>query len=273
VNLVETSRPLECGSDYLFSESGTSGLLQRQVGLLFRENERSSTAPRKLSNPSTALQPVRGGYVFINDLALNSTDADELNLLNYAPNATAKIGSLEGHRVSGYIYFNEFMLQPVKPNLVAFPNFAPNVTAQVVYATYPQKVFVTPEMNHIEFVYHADLGVALRVRPSEPTPLEKLRDAYLFNDCAKVEAYIRENRLADILIQAINQIDTKFGTGLTKELTLVEDDEGSRTLFCFVAFPGSLSLAQQALDLFDRDWWIRNVSAFGTKLNFDFELV
>jgi len=273
VNLVETSRQGECGSDYLFSESGTSGFLQRQVGLLFRENEQSSTAPRKLSNPSTALLPVQGGYVFINDLALNSTDADEMNLLNYAPNATARIGSVEGHRVSGCIYIDDFTLQPVKSQLIAFPMLTPNVTAQVVKASHPQKIFVTPEMNHIEFVYNTDFGVAMRVRSSGPTPSEKLRAAYGFNDRAKVEWYIKSNQLTDILIRAVDPIEKKFGADLTRTLTLVEDDEGSFMLFCLVNFPGSLKDAQKALGSFDREWWLCHAAEFGSKLNFDFELI
>jgi hypothetical protein len=273
VNPVEASHPVDCGIDYPFSESGTSGFLQRRIGLLFRENERASTAPRKLSNPSTVLQPVWCGYVFINDLALNSTDADEMNLLNYAPNATVRIGSMETHRVNCCIYTHEFALQLVEPRLVAFPNFAPNVTAQAVNPSYPQEIFVMPEMNHIEFAYNADFGVALRTRPSEPTPVEKLRAAYVFNDSANVELYVKDNRLTDILIQAVNPIEKKFGAGRKRTLTLVEDDEGSRTLFCFMTFSGSLDEAQKALDSFDREWWLKYARQFGTKLNFDFELV
>jgi hypothetical protein len=58
-----------------------------------------------------------------------------------------------------------------------------------------------------------------------------------------------------------------------KVLRLVEDDEGARTLFCFVVFDGQLSEAMRALKSFDESWWLERCAQVAGKLNFDFELV
>ena len=85
--------------------------------------------------------------------------------------------------------------------------------------------------------------------------------------------FIAVNGLGTPLLQSEEHIKTAFGESSLKTLALVEDDEGYRTLFCLVVFPGSLDRARQALKSFDNNWWLQRARRFGAKLNFDFELI
>ena len=86
-------------------------------------------------------------------------------------------------------------------------------------------------------------------------------------------AFIAANDLLSVLLESEKHINDAFGESSLKTLAIVEDDEGYRTLFCFVVFPGTLVQAQEALRSFDRDWWLKSARRFGSRLNFDFELV
>ena len=85
--------------------------------------------------------------------------------------------------------------------------------------------------------------------------------------------FIETNDLLPILLKSEKYVSDAFGQASLKTLAIVQDDEGYRTLFCLVVFGGTLAEAQEALRSFDRDWWLRNSRKFGSKLNFDFELV
>jgi hypothetical protein len=85
--------------------------------------------------------------------------------------------------------------------------------------------------------------------------------------------FIDAEKLLDVLLQSEKHIDAAFGKTSVKTLAIVEDDEGQRTLFCLVAFSGTLPEAQASLRSFDQNWWLNNARRFGSKLNFDFELV
>lgn len=85
--------------------------------------------------------------------------------------------------------------------------------------------------------------------------------------------FIQDENLLDVLLQSEKHIGAAFGESSVKTLTIVEDDEGHRTLFCLVAFLGTLEEAQASLRTFDRNWWLNRAHKFGSKLNFDFELV
>jgi hypothetical protein len=100
-----------------------------------------------------------------------------------------------------------------------------------------------------------------------------LEDAYVVADRPAVEAFIEENRLHGLLMQARDSLDAAFGKGPVKKLTLAEDDEGIRTLDCMVLVQGDLEAARQALQSFDENWWLANSSHIAGKLNFDFELI
>jgi len=85
--------------------------------------------------------------------------------------------------------------------------------------------------------------------------------------------FIEANDLLHVLLRSEKHINDAFGESSLKTLTIVEDDEGYRTLFCLIVFSGTLAQAQEALGSFDRNWWLKNARKFGSKLNFDFELV
>jgi len=101
-----------------------------------------------------------------------------------------------------------------------------------------------------------------------------LERAYEISDREAIGAFLRGDRSAlSILKDAPNALDTFFGPKAKKVLRLVEDDEGARTLFCFVAFDGQLSEAVRALKSFDEGWWLERCAQVAGRLNFDFELV
>ena len=100
-----------------------------------------------------------------------------------------------------------------------------------------------------------------------------LDDAYVIDDPPAVEAYIEDNGLRNLLIQAREPLDAAFGKDPAKKLTLAEDDEGVRTLCCVVLVPGDLRQAYMALKSFDERWWLAHARHWSGKLSFDFELV
>jgi hypothetical protein len=103
--------------------------------------------------------------------------------------------------------------------------------------------------------------------------LEALEQAYVLEDRSAIPAFIKGNRLLELLLVAQEPLTSAFGEATVKKLTLVEDDEGFVTLFCFVLVPGGLDEARSALNSFDESWWLAHSHEAGGKLNFDFELI
>jgi hypothetical protein len=103
--------------------------------------------------------------------------------------------------------------------------------------------------------------------------LEALQDAYVIVDRDEVAPFIEQNQLTSILKEARGPLVAAFGQVTVKTLTIVEDDEGARTLFCLIMYPGDMQEARQALKAFDNNWWLQRSNRFASKLNFDFELI
>jgi len=103
--------------------------------------------------------------------------------------------------------------------------------------------------------------------------LSAVEQAYVLDDRSDIPAFIRRNRLLELLLEAREPLTSAFGEATVKKLTLVEDDEGFITLFCLVLAPGSLDEAKGALNLFDERWWLAHSQQADGKLNFDFELI
>ena len=105
------------------------------------------------------------------------------------------------------------------------------------------------------------------------SPLKGLEDEYVIDNRSAVAAFIRQNRIRGLLLQAREPLNAAFGKGPLKKLTLATDDEGSKTLFCLVRVPGDMQKARRALRSFDQRWWLGRSTQAAGKLNFDFELV
>jgi len=104
--------------------------------------------------------------------------------------------------------------------------------------------------------------------------VEKLSSEFVVTtDRDEMNSFVVSNRLLHVLLDAVPHVVAAFGESSVKTLGIVQDDEGERTLYCLVAFPGTLDEAQRSLDFFDHSWWLNHARAFGLKLNFDFELV
>lgn len=70
--------------------------------------------------------------------------------------------------------------------------------------------------------------------------LAALRDHFLFDDFATIESWLHAHPAHySGLFAALPQIDTIFGSGKDKWLTVIEDWEGTRNLLIEVAFGGS----------------------------------
>ena len=103
--------------------------------------------------------------------------------------------------------------------------------------------------------------------------LKGLEDGYVIDDRPAVEAFIEQNRLRGLLQRAREPLNDAFGEGAVKKLTLTDDDEGFKTLFCLILIPGDMRAARLALKSFDEHWWLTRSGQPSGKLNFDFELI
>ncbi|MGO9271641.1 MAG: hypothetical protein ACLQOO_15485 [Terriglobia bacterium] len=115
-------------------------------------------------------------------------------------------------------------------------------------------------------------------KPGErPVPSESstdgLKRAYQIEDYREVAAFVEQNQLRRLLLEARGPLRDAFGPGAIKTLRLVRDGEGFETLFCLVMVSGEARKARRALRSFDEHWWLARLEQAGGKLNFDFELV
>jgi len=108
---------------------------------------------------------------------------------------------------------------------------------------------------------------------SKDLGLMELEQLYVLEDRSKVVEFIEQNRLRELLIEAVGPLNAAFGEAVVKKLTLLEDDEGFETLFCLALIPGDMHQAMLALKSFDERWWLARSGRVGGKLNFDLELV
>jgi hypothetical protein len=103
--------------------------------------------------------------------------------------------------------------------------------------------------------------------------LRELEELYVIEDRSAVAAFIMQNHLVDLLLEAYEPLNAAFGESAVKRLSLIEDDEGFSTLFCLVSVTGDLDEARRALRSFDQSWWLANCNRPAGKLNFDFDLI
>ncbi len=108
---------------------------------------------------------------------------------------------------------------------------------------------------------------------NRPSVLALLEGTYVIENRREVAQFVEDNQLGGLLKQAHDPINKAFGRKAVKTLTVVEDDEGFRTLFCLVMIPGDMQEARNALKAFDEEWWLQHSPKVGGKLNFDFELI
>lgn len=128
-----------------------------------------------------------------------------------------------------------------------------------------------PSEHAGELLYTA-LGATYQGARHDST-LKTLEQAYVLENRSAIPAFIKRNGLLELLLVAREPLTSAFGEATVSKLTLVEDDEGFVTLFCFVLVPGGLDEARSALNSFDESWWLaHSYEARGT-LNFDFELI
>jgi hypothetical protein len=115
----------------------------------------------------------------------------------------------------------------------------------------------------------------IKTQPEIPNSMlkEELDEVYVFEDRFRVAAFIDQNRLSGLLLQAREPLTTIFGEAAVKRLSLIEDDEGCSTLLCLIAVSGALDEARRDLRSFDQRWWLAHSHEAAGKLNFDIELI
>ncbi|MBI1956182.1 MAG: hypothetical protein HYS38_07285 [Acidobacteria bacterium] len=126
-------------------------------------------------------------------------------------------------------------------------------------------------IGHVQDIDWQKLKLKQEVTPD--FALKGLEDVYVIDNRSAVAAFIEQNRLRGLLLQAREPLDVAFGKATVRTLTLVQDDEGFETLFCLILFYGDMNDARLALRSFDQRWWLARADQAVGKLNFDFELV
>ncbi len=126
--------------------------------------------------------------------------------------------------------------------------------------------------GHIVQFRHTTWDISYQQARQDPA-LRALEQAYVVEERSAIPEFIKRNRLLEPLLEARGPLASAFGEEAVKKLTLVEDDEGSVTLFCLILVPGGLEEAMWALNSFDEGWWLARSHGAGGKLNFDFELI
>src|ERR1051326_1233880 len=237
------------------AESSTSEAL---VARLLRDRER----PKK----GLSAIVLQSGIIPLNlrcGVCWKDLDLEVVDLLSFYNTGAVKL--------SGNVCWEDPGVKFDEQDLMLVSPYTANVAASI--ATFSnQQIFAMPETYSFDVLYPTGLNFAASVIDRAPKPTPYLGSAYKIDNATKASSFIEQNQLTDILVQAIEPLNKAFGESLTKTLTVVEDDEGSRTLFCLVAFTGSPKDARKALDAFDRNWWLMNARRFVGKLNFDFEL-
>ena len=101
--------------------------------------------------------------------------------------------------------------------------------------------------------------------------LKGLEEIYVIDNRSAVAAFIKQNCLRALLLQAREPLHAAFGESAVRTLTLVQDDEGFETLFCLILVSGDMNEARLALRSFDQQWWLVHCDQAAGKLNFDFD--
>jgi hypothetical protein len=288
VSLAQTVPPFLGERSVPISDATTSNVGREWVNFTFYSEEPCATVAGN-SLTATITDSLRGSgtlptsQCYGNGLTLGGcvllgNDNGAANYVRYEDGFAYESNVVNGGMYEGSVlYGNGIAASYLEKQIKVSSLYSPNVAATIVtsratdWATSQALRITSEKMWHIS---PDDLAASVVAVPpqKQPTSLERLSSSYAIADPKNVLGFVNENQLTDILLQAVAPIKKAFGPLPSKRLTIVEDEEGLRALFCFVAFPGTLDDAQKCLDVFDRDWWLKNARTFGTKLNFDFEL-
>jgi hypothetical protein len=104
--------------------------------------------------------------------------------------------------------------------------------------------------------------------------LVDVRKHYVLSADAAVKDFLAEHRaIPQILLEAAPQLKRYFGSNAVLNLRAPIDEAGSRTLYAAVMWPGELRDVREALERFDKDWWMARAGQAAGYLTFTYELV
>jgi len=104
--------------------------------------------------------------------------------------------------------------------------------------------------------------------------LDELRKHYVFPADSSVRDFLTVHRtVPQILLEAAPQLIRCFGATAVFTLRAPIDEGGSRTLYAVAMWPGALRDVRDALERFDREWWIARAGRAAGYLEFTYELV
>jgi hypothetical protein len=141
------------------------------------------------------------------------------------------------------------------------------------WITYEQP---TPAPRHFE---HLDILMGAYAEPEKfgvpalRSCAPSLESTFVIENRRSVLRFVEGHGLSGLLLEAEQHLKAVFGVPTIKVLTLLNDEEGMQTLFCYVKFPGSLAAGRNALKAFDRQWWRARYALGNGRLNFDFDLI
>jgi hypothetical protein len=104
--------------------------------------------------------------------------------------------------------------------------------------------------------------------------LAEVRRHYVLPADSSVTRFLSGHRtLAPILLEAVPELQARFGAQAVFALRAPVDDSGSQTLYAVVIWPGKLRDVREALEEFDATWWIPRSRKASGYLTFTYELV
>ena len=125
------------------------------------------------------------------------------------------------------------------------------------------------EMQQLE-VYGKQLEEVFNMHQEQ---LAELRKTFVFENASAVASFMRDHRTApQILLEAIPQLRKHFGSTTVFMLRTRIEEDGYRELHVLAKWPGNARAAMNALDSFNKDWWISNFQASGRQFHFTYEL-
>jgi hypothetical protein len=101
-----------------------------------------------------------------------------------------------------------------------------------------------------------------------------LESLYVIDNHAAVDAFLQQHRsVTTLLLAAPEALNTALGESSIRVLKLLCDDDGGKSLFCYIMIASDLPTAMRALQAFDEDWWLARCAQVAGRLNFDVELI
>ena len=104
--------------------------------------------------------------------------------------------------------------------------------------------------------------------------LDELHKHYVHSSDSSVSTFLSQHPgISAILLDAIPHLKKHFGASAIFSLSAPVDEAGMRSLCAVVIWPGNIRDVRNALDRFDKDWWLSQSRMAYGHLVFTYELI